>query len=243
MRNYIFILLISLIPFKKNLAKDELFKKANNLYAKENFKDATLIYDSILQLGYESNELYYNLGNCYYKENNWSEAIWHYEKSLKLKYNESTIQNLQLAKLRITDHIEPLPELFYIKWRKKITNIYTTLTWQLLSICMAWTLLLIYIINKYFNFRKNLFKPILLFSIILYIISYNAYIDNVTKKEAIIFSTSITVNSAPSINSTELFLLHSGVKIEIIDEIGEWINIRTSNGNKGWIKTNNCKAL
>ena len=133
MRNYIFILLISLIPFKKNLAKDELFKKANNLYAKENFKDATLIYDSILQLGYESNELYYNLGNCYYKENNWSEAIWHYEKSLKLKYNESTIQNLQLAKLRITDHIEPLPELFYIKWGKKITNIYTTLTWQLLN--------------------------------------------------------------------------------------------------------------
>ena len=242
MRNIIFILGISLIATQKIPAKEELFNNANNLYANENFKEAIFIYDSILQLGYESSELYYNLGNCYYKENNWPEAIWHYEKSLKLKYDESTIQNLELTNLRITDHIEPLPKLFYTKWIEKTTNLYTIKTWQSLSILMTWILLISYIIKRKSRYQ-NLFRFIFFVSIILFLISYNTYKKNITKKEGIVFTTSTIVNSAPSINSTELFLLHSGVKVEIIDEIGEWINIKTSNGNKGWIKENKCKLL
>ena len=115
-------------------ADESLFKKANELYSKEGYNDAILLYDSIILSGLESSELYYNLGNCYYKTSDWANSIWHYEKSLKLKKSVNTLQNLQLVQLKIVDRIEPLPKLFYKKWWHTLLSLFKTRTWQILSI-------------------------------------------------------------------------------------------------------------
>ena len=140
----ILLLLLSFNTYSNEL----LFQTANNLYAQEKYSEALLIYDSILAQNIESCEIYYNIGNCYYEQNNWAHAIWNYEKSIKIKKTKKTIQNLHLANLKIIDKIDPLPELFYKKWWRKITEINSLKSWQILSFVFLWMFIITKILEK-----------------------------------------------------------------------------------------------
>ena len=237
-------LIITLLVSISSFASDQLFKKANKAYNNSDYTSAITLYDSILTIGLESSELYYNLGNCHYKAQNWANAIWHYEKSLKLERNDKTIQNLELANLKIIDRIEEIPQLFYKKWWSSFISLFNTFSWQLISILIIWLALTIKILSQFTNYKKEYFLSILYsLALISIFATYSSYQKNITKKEAIIFTSSIVVNSAPTTNSTNLFSLHSGSKIEILDTIGEWINIKIANGSSGWIKESGCKVL
>ncbi|MDG1348860.1 MAG: tetratricopeptide repeat protein [Flavobacteriales bacterium] len=237
-------LIITLLVSISSFASDQLFEKANKAYNNSDYTSAITLYDSILTIGLESSELYYNLGNCHYKAQNWANAIWHYEKSLKLERNDKTIQNLELANLKIIDQIEDIPQLFYKKWWSSFISIFNTFSWQLISILIIWLALTIKILNQFTNYKKEHFLSILYsLALISVFATYSSYQRNITKKEAIIFTSSVVVNSAPTTNSTNLFSLHSGSKIEILDTIGEWINIKIANGNSGWILQNSIKEL
>jgi len=242
MKRLIFIL--SLFICSQNFASEQVFDLGNKQYVNENYSAAISLYDSILTSGLESSELYYNLGNCHYKTNDWANAIWHYEKSLKLKKNDKTIQNLELANLKIIDGIEDIPQLFYKKWWSSFISIFNTFSWQLISILIIWLAITIKTLSQFTNYKKKHFLSILysLFLISIFA-TYSSYQEKITKKEAIIFTLSIDVNSAPTTNSTNLFTLHSGSKVEILDTIGEWINIKIANGSSGWIKESGCKIL
>ena len=237
-------LIITLLVSISSFASDQLFEKANKAYNNSDYTSAIPLYDSILTIGLESSELYYNLGNCHYKAQDWANAIWHYEKSLKLEKNDKTIQNLELANLKIIDRIEEIPQLFYKKWWSSFISIFNTFSWQLISILIIWLALTIKILSQFTNYKKEHFLSILYsLALISIFATYSSYQGKITKKEAIIFTSSIVVNSAPTTNSTNLFSLHSGSKIEILDTIGEWINIKIANGSSGWIKESGCKVL
>ena len=109
-------LILSIIFCLKNFANESTFRQANEEYNKGNYAKAITLYDSIISNNLESSELYYNLGNCYYKTQDWANTVWYYEKSLKLNPNNyNAIHNLQLTKIKIKDQIETLPEIFYKK--------------------------------------------------------------------------------------------------------------------------------
>ena len=242
MKRLIFIL--SLFICSQSFASEQVFEQGNKQYAIENYSTAISLYDSILTLGTESSELYYNLGNCYYKTNDWANAIWHYEKSLQLNKNEKTKHNLKLAKLKIIDRIEPLPKLFYKEWGFNLTQKLNTEVWQILALLGISLIFIIQLICQFTSLKsKRITKIFSTLTLIILIATQSSYYNNFTKKEAIIFSETITVNSAPTINSTNLFTLHEGSKIEILDNIGNWINIKIANGNRGWITRNSIKEL
>ena len=242
MKRLIFIL--SLFICSQSFASEQVFEEGNKQYANENYSAAISVYDSILTLGSESSELYYNLGNCYYKTNDWANTIWHYEKSLQLNNNEKTIHNLELAKLKIIDRIEPLPQLFYKKWWINLTQTLSTKVWQILTLFGIGLILILQLFSQFTSLKSKLItKTLSAITVIILLITQTSYHNNFTKKEAIIFSETITVNSAPTSSSTNLFTLHAGSKIEIIDIIGDWINIKIANGNSGWITQNSIKEL
>ena len=242
MKRLIFIL--SLFICSQNFASEQVFDQGNKQYANENYSAAISIYDSILTLGSESSELYYNLGNCYYKTKDWANTIWHYEKSLQLNNNEKTIHNLELAKLKIIDRIEPLPQLFYKKWWINLTQTLSTKVWQILTLFGIGLILILQLFSQFTSLKSKLItKTLSGITVIILLITQTSYHNNFTKKEAIIFSETITVNSAPTSSSTNLFTLHAGSKVEITDVIGDWINIKIANGNSGWIVQNSIKEL
>ena len=237
-------LILSILLCIENYASEFTFRQANEEYNKGNYTKAITLYDSIISNNLESSELYYNLGNCYYKTQDWANTVWYYEKSLKLNPNNyNAINNLQLTKIKIKDQIEALPELFYKKWWKNFNSLTTIKIWQILLITSIWVILIHQLIKRIFNY-KNIYLTYLL-NILLLILLCVTYSSNLqyNKKEAVIFSKSVIVNSAPSVNSTNLFSLNSGTKIEVIDKIGDWINIKIINGNIGWIKESDCKIL
>ena len=243
MKKIVFIL--SLISISNLLANEDMFNMANLSYTNQNYEEAILMYKDILSQGNENYKVYYNLGNCYYKNKDWANAIWHYEKSLKIHQNTKTIENLGLTKRKIVDKIEPLPELFYKRWWKNLYQLFKIQTWQILAIISIWICLILNILNYFINtqlYHKTI-PYLLLISFLFASISYSSFKNNIDKKEGIIFTSSLVVYSAPTDNSTDLFSLHAGTKIEIVDEIGEWVNIKTINGNRGWIKEGNFKTL
>ena len=242
MKRLIFIL--SLFICSQSFASEQVFEQGNKQYANENYSVAISLYDSILTSGSESSELYYNLGNCHYKTNDWANAIWHYEKSLQLNNNEKTIHNLELAKLKIIDRIEPLPQLFYKKWWITLTQTLSTQVWQILTLFGIGLILILQLFSQFTSLKSKLItKTLSGITVIILLITQTSYHNNFTKKEAIIFSETITVNSAPTSSSTNLFTLHAGSKVEITDVIGDWINIKIANGNSGWIVQNSIKEL
>ena len=242
MKRLIFIL--SLFICSQNFASEQVFELGNKQYVNENYSAAISLYDSILISGLESSELYYNLGNCHYKTNDWANAIWHYEKSLQLNNNEKTKHNLELVKLKIIDRIEPLPQLFYKKWWINLTQTLSTQVWQILTLFGMGFIFILQLISQFTSLKSKLITKILsAITVIILLITQTSYHNNFTKKEAIIFSETITVNSAPTSSSTNLFTLHAGSKVEIIDTIGDWINIKIANGNSGWIAQNSIKEL
>ena len=242
MREITFILLTL---FSLNVfANESLFNTANERYSQEKYSEAILLYDSILTKGLESSELYYNLGNCYYKTNDWANAIWHYEKSLQLTKHEKTDKNLALTRLKIVDRIEPLPQLFYKKWWLSLQSFLNTKHWQYLSILSIFLALVFGILHKLLSKNtKNYFNFSLYIALILFLISLSSYQNTVVKQEGIIFESAVVIKSAPSSNSTELFTLHAGTKLEIIDAIGNWIQVKIANGNNGWLLQNSVKEL
>ncbi len=225
-------------------ASEALFNKANTLYMQEQYSNAILLYDSIVSTGLESSELYYNLGNCYYKNSDWANAIWHYEKSLSISIDKRTLENLELTKSQLIDRVEEMPQLFYKKWKENAINLFTIKTWQKLTIICMWIILTIQLLNTFFNYKRKYLSILFnILALILVYMSYISYQEKYKKNIGIIFSNSTEVNSAPTRKSVNLFVLHPGTKVEIIDNINEWINIKIANGKNGWIKESDCKTL
>ena len=237
-------LILSLLICMQTFAGEQLFLQANTEYANENYETAISLYDSILTKEIASSELYYNLGNCHYKTQDWANSIWHYEKSLQLNNNEKTKHNLELVKLKIIDRIEPLPQLFYKKWWINLTQTLSTQVWQILTLFGIGLIFILQLISQFTSLKTKRIKKIFsVITLIILFVTQTSYYNHFTKKEAIIFYEAITVNSAPTRNSTNLFTLHKGSKVEIVDTIGNWINIKIANGNRGWITRNSIKEL
>jgi len=223
---------------------DSLFISANADYANENYISSCEKYEEILSRNLESVELFYNLGNSYFKLDEIHKAIYNYERALKIDQDFTYAkENIELCKLQLIDKIDDMPELFFIKTFKEIQNIFSLERWILITLISIWLSVILLIYNKFFSKKNNLAYILLLFSFILLFFSNSIYNKNKNIRPAIIYSSVIEVMSAPSEESTKLFNLHIGTKVNINDQIENWVNIKLANGKKGWVAINHLKEI
>jgi tetratricopeptide (TPR) repeat protein len=235
------ILLNSLLIFANG--QQQLVDSAANFYAASQYEKAIAAYQQVIENGYESAELYYNLGNAYYKSNKIPLAITNYERALKLAPgDEDILFNLQLANTHVVDKIEIIPEFFLTSWWNRFIQLFSSNQWALLSISTfvaGLVLLLVFFLSGRVVARKLSFWMAVLF-ILASIFSFNFSRKQkwfaLNEPEAIIMTPSIVVKSAPSETGTELFLIHEGLKVKVTDKLGDWREIKLSDGNKGWVK-------
>ena len=200
------------------------------------------MYKSIIAAGYESVDLYYNLGNACYKQNDISSAILYYEKAHKLDPgNEDVNFNLKIANTKITDKIEAIPELFYKRWYRKLIESYSVDKWSktgVVLLCLGLFAGLFYFVSRTLIIRKAGFWlgfVFILISLFSFLFAWQSYNNIMHRKEAIIFAPTVTIKSSPDEKSVDLFVLHEGAKVELIDNIGTWYEIRIANGSVGWL--------
>lgn len=234
------VLMISILSFAEE--NQLLLAKANKAYIDGSYENAIEIYKKVLQSGVESWELYYNMGNSYFKINDFPSAILFYEKARKLNPgNEDIDFNLKVANNKIADKIEPLPEIFYKKWFRNFVEIMSVDQWAwliILSLILALFSFTSFVVSRNMLVRKAgfwlgiIFVGSMVISFRFAYLSYNALEDN---SSAIIFTPTVTIKSSPDDKSTDLFVLHEGTKVQILDNIGTWYEIKIANGSVGWL--------
>lgn len=235
------------------LADDNLKKiarQANQAYSDGQYIFAIELYDSIINKGYVSAALYYNIGNAYFKNNQMAYAIWYYEKARKLDPGDAQINfNLNLANTRITDNIEAIPLLFYERWWRSLYSLTTADRWARLAILLAFAALALfaaYLLAQRISLKKLFFTlAVVCFVVMAFtlIFAQKQHERTHSQKAAIVFSPRVTAKSAPDAGSIDLFVIHEGTKVYIDEKIGEWYEIRLANGNVGWINKNSVRII
>jgi len=229
---------------------DSLVVTANNAYNQGLYDSALATYNEVVNAGIESGELYYNMGNAHYKNNDVASAILYFEKAKKLLPNDDDIQyNLSIANSMIVDKIEKVPELFYHQWWNTIYNTMGANAWAIFAL-VAFSFLIVsvglFILSKKRENRKLSFYIGVLFlviTIVSFALASQKYFLNIDHKEAIVFTPSITVKSSPTLNSVDLFVIHDGTKVKIIDSIDNWVEIKIQNGSTGWLPKKSLKVI
>lgn len=252
MKKHIFLIILSLF-FLQNIKADafsDSVVKANEAYSNQEFELAARLYKSIVDAGYEAPELYYNLGNAYFKNNELASAILYYERAKKLAPNdEQILYNLEIAQSRTMDRIETVPEIFYIRWWKQIRQKLSADNWAktgVVSLSLFFFILGIYYFTKRIALKKLTFfagSIVLIATIVVFVLTYSQYHYQVNSNEAVVFSPSVTAKSSPDDNSTNLFVIHEGTKVIVEDEIEGWKEIRIADGSVGWIKEETLESI
>lgn len=223
---------------------------ADSAYIRNDFTTAIQIYEMILRTG-ESADIYYNLGNSYYKIGDIAKAILNYERALILKpANKDIRSNLEIARAKTVDKVTDVPELFIITWLKSITNSMGIQSWAIIAI----SFFLLFIVSIYIFFfstkivaRKTFFILALFFLVFCVIANISAAFQRrvrLNRMNAIIISPSVTIRSTPNDNGTSLFILHEGRKVFIKDDsMKDWKEIQLEDGNVGWVKKNDLEVI
>lgn len=229
---------------------DSLFKKANEFYAKGDYQSAAELYRNILSAGYSNKSLLFNLGNCYYRMGLYHKSILYYERAKILDPFDDDINfNLQMANLHVVDRIQEIPKFFLKQWFEDARNSLASHQWAIVAILSIWlasisfaTFLLVFSSKA----RTASFLAGIVF-LIAFVVStsfgYSRYKFETSHNQAIVFSINSYIKSSPEETSTDLFILHQGTKVEILDEIGNWYKIRLANGNIGWIKKSDVEKI
>jgi len=250
-KGLIFILILNVIPFTSQASEYQLLiAKGNTAYTSGNYKEAIDLYKSVVSQGLESPELFYNLGNSYFKLNDLPHAILWYERAKHLDPgNEDVSFNLSVANSMITDKIEPLPEFFLKRWLKAVTDLFSMDAWAVAGIaCLVLALFLftLYIASRVLLMRKLGFWggfSTLILSIIFLVFAWTSYHSLKSDQSAIITTPTVTVKSSPDEKSTDIFVIHEGCKIQLIDHIANWDEIRIVNGSVGWVEQGNFEKI
>lgn len=248
-------MLLFLSPFVSSAADmsalDSLWNGGVQQYASGNWAAAAADWEEILQSGYECGELYYNLGNAYFKDGDIPAAILNYERALKLDPSYSDARfNLEFANSMVQDKIDRVPDFFLTVWLSSVASLMSSDAWTvaalvLMALMLAMTVLCL--AGTSIRARKAGFAS----AIVALVLSLSCFGFGVRQRsayfktdEAIVMNPVCTVKSAPSSDSAkDLFVLHEGTKVKVMDSVGEWRNIELSDGRQGWMRSSDIELI
>ena len=227
-----------------------LFQKANESYEQQNYDSSITLLDSLLKSGLDSSELYYNLGNSWFKKGEIPMAILYYEKAKKIEPNNDDINyNLALANTLIADKIEPVPEFFIKTWWNTSLRFFNENQWAIIN-GVSYTLLFVFIVIFFITRSKSTKQKAFILGIIFLLTSlitgfygYKSVQLKQAHNTAIIFTPTVNVKSSPSDNANTIFVIHQGTKVEIVDQIKNWYRIKLANGSLGWLTADDFKEI
>jgi len=248
-RNFIWIVFwFSFITH--NIAQSEnVFDKANIEYRNENYEQAENLYLSILEEGMHSADLYFNLGNTYYKLNQLGPSIYYYEKGLQLEpRNKDILNNLHYAKQATIDVLQTQENKGVKDFYYSFLQMLSPNTWAVMSIMISFLLassFLLYYFTKKSTLKRLWFIGGLILLVGLCVNIFFSYqsLKLSNKKYAIIWQEEVEVRDGPTTGNTLIYYLHEGTKIAIMYEEDNWARILLEDGNEGWVKKQVFKRL
>lgn len=225
--------------------------QADSAYINNDFASAIEMYEQILKDNGESSDIYYNLGNSYYKIDHIAKAILNYEKALLLNPGDGDIRfNLEMAQSKTVDKVVPISEMFFVTWIKSLINTLSEKGWSkvgIISFIIMLVAITLYLFSKRIVWKKvGFIAALFMLSIcVLANVFASTQKTEIQKHEsAIIMAPSVTVKSTPNEGGTDLFIIHEGRKVTIKDNtMKDWKEIQLEDGNAGWVPTSVIEVI
>ncbi len=227
-----------------------LWDAANTAYIDGNYHEAAKTYEQLVAQGYGSAKLFYNLANSYFKQERIGRAILFYRRALRLDPgNADARYNLAVAEARTKDRIERVPEFFLTEWFRSIRRTMSSTAWSVLSLAAlacALAAFLLYLLAQRLSMRKAGFYGTLAAAAVFVLTTGFAAgerRDQLDRTEAVVMATSAAVSSAPDKSATDLFILHEGTTVQIVDRLDKWSEVTIADGKKGWIENSKIETI
>ena len=244
---YIIFVVTFLFPYS-SLAESS--KKAETLYENGQYQEALDAYFKVTQKGQSAN-LYYNIGNCYFRMDSIPQALLWYERAYLLDPSDADIRyNLNYARSKTIDKIVPEEDLFFVRWYRGLLNQLSVQGWTIAGIllfALSLISLCAYIFLNEVRLRKiGFYSAIVLFVrvILSNVFAWQQRSLQFDHNRGIIFSSSVSCKSSPNEAGKELYLLHEGTSVSIIDRsVRNWLEIRLSDGKQGWIPASSIEII
>jgi len=251
MKRGLYLLLLLALPlFSLGDDNTALFEKGNAAYAKAQYQQAEKAYQQIVDGGYQSATVYFNLGNAYYKLGDIPSALLYYEKAHKLAPGDEDINfNIRFANSKTSDKVEPEPEFFATQWWHNFILFFSASTLAVLSILLflaGFGVLILYLFTSSISLKKASFfiGVTMVFVGLVMVFMANRQINYFSNHhQAIIFSSTVTVKSSPDASAKPLFVVHEGTKVTVMQTNDTWIEVELPNGNAGWIASSDVKEI
>lgn len=228
---------------------DQLFERANEAYKAAQYDSAKTLYSEIVNNGFVSPVLYYNLANAHFKDGNIPASILYLERARRLAPADGDIlYNLEVANSFVSDKIEAVDPIFINQWWTQLAQRLSTTAWAwifiaLLSACAVFFTLFFVSPSRQWRqlgFLGGLFCLALATGALALGYKGKSLLE---KEEAVVFAASVNVKSEPSLNATVQFVIHEGLKVEVEDSEGEWVRIKLADGNSGWIPNQSIERI
>jgi tetratricopeptide (TPR) repeat protein len=250
MKICIYVLFAAATVLAQTEELSSVFEDANRLYLEQKYDAAITRYESIVKNGYENGEVYFNLGNAYYKSGKLQHAVLNYERARKFIPNDEDLAfNLQLVNIQLTDKIEAIPELFIYRWAESLLTVFTldTMLWLMYTFFLltlgSFTYYLFaetYEQRRYSLMSGMTCSVLLIFGIANFVVQ--SYRESNTEF-AVVMTDIANIKSAPDSKGNDLFVIHRGLKVQVLDNVNKWYKIRLADGKVGWIPEKEIEAI
>lgn len=249
------IMFMLVIPFSASAAGDayidSLWTGATAAYAEGRWEDAIDGYTAISRSGLESADLYCNIGSAYFKAEDYPHAVLYYERALKLDPSCSDARyNLEVVSGFIQDRIDPVPEFVLKTWTKSVCYILDSDAWAALFIVfllLAGLMTVVLVLSSRTAWKRTgFFSGIVFLLLAVASVSFSLWqrSDYMRADRAVVMRPVTSVKSSPSDEaSTDLFILHEGTSVRILDTVGDWNNIELADGRQGWIPSDDIEVI
>lgn len=222
---------------------NDLFQQGNQAYSKSDYQAAIQAYESILQTGYESALVYYNLGNSYYRQDEFGQAILNYERALRIKpHFRDCRQNLALAYSKTEDNIETLPEFLLVRAFRSMVNWFSITGWGvtiLILLALLGCALVILFLMQDYNWRKGSLIAAIVLGIVLAVAIICTIASGVQSRrhnQAIVTQPMVVIKGSPDESSVDKMVVHEGTKVRVEETLDGWHKVSLADGNTGWVE-------
>ncbi len=249
MKSRLHIIFVFLL-YSTVVSANDLLQQAEKAYDSKNYKSAISSYEKLLADGYRSYQLYYNLGNAYYRNNEIGKAIYYYEMARKINPNDEDVRiNLGIASTKTVDKIDAKENFFISAVKTNLLSTFTTYIWAwftIISLLLSAVLFFVFVNSGILLLKRIAFLlscVLFVTFITTYFLGYSALKSKVENKFAIITSREVKIMNEPTSGASSKFSLHEGTKIRVVENNGDWILIKLDNGNEGWVKTSDVGII
>lgn len=249
MKKLIYIL-VCLLSFSVKSFSNDLLHKAEKAYDSKKYKEAIDDYEQLIKDGFKSYQLYFNLGNAYYRNSQLGKAIYYYELARKAEPNDEDVRiNLGIAASKTIDKIDSKENFFISAVKTNLLSTFTTSAWawfSILSLVIACVLFFVFINSPVLMIKRVSFllsTVLVICFFVTYFLGYSALNSKIENKFAIITAREVKIMNEPTQSGTSKFSLHEGTKIRVVENNGDWVLIKLDNGNEGWVKISDVGVI